>query len=171
MAAWLLQPAVAQVSSEAVPQELRIIEDLPEAVEQGRDVLERGGSRLEDAGNDEPPEETTSRTEGGDDSLLNDDQSLFASPEETPAERLLPDRDDVPEIGLDPRGPDEDRDDPPAGIESDTLATENGLPEDGPAAADTLAEPIDPSGPDAAGGGTSGSGTAGSGGGGSGSLF
>jgi hypothetical protein len=137
MAGWVLDPASAQVSSEAVPEELRIIEDLPDAVEAGREHLERQGRLDDDAEGDALAPESPSSLEGTGGSLFDENHSLlFAPPEGTPAERLLPDERDVPDVTLDPRSP--DRDDTPARAEADEVLTGE------PTAPDGTVDPLAP---------------------------
>jgi hypothetical protein len=170
MAPWLLLPAVAQeIGEPAVPDELQIIEELPELMERrGEPTLEELlGERETEV---EPGEEQRAVT-GDRRTLFGQDGSvLSAPPDESPAERLLPDADDDPEVGLDPRLRAPEDDDLPTGLDID--GTIPG-PETGPdgiaGQRDPVPQPPDPVAPRT--GGPVGGPTGGTTGGGSGSLF
>lgn len=185
IALWLLDPVSAQDSTEAIPEELRIIEDLPGLADDRDGIDGAEGALGEDAGraasedieNGERTEEGIVILEGEGGSLFDENRSLLYTPDGPPAERLLPDDVD-PEIDLDPRSAGEDDLDPRRTVEDsldprttgeDRLDPSTTGPQtlDGPAGGNRLGDGV--SGPQ--GGLDSGGGAAAGGSSGGGSLF
>lgn len=171
MAPWLLLPASAQeIGEPAVPDELQIIEELPEIMER-RDEPTMEELLGEDGTEVDPGDERRTVTGGDRGTLFGQDGSLlFAPPDESPAERLLPDADDDREAGLDRRLRAPERDDLPTGLDIDGAIPGPGAGPDNIAGPrDPVPDPPDPMPPRTDG--PSGSPAGGTTGGGSGSLF
>jgi hypothetical protein len=145
MAPWLMQPALGQDSEPAIPQELQIIEELPELMER-RDEPTMEELLGEDGTEVDPGDEQRTATERDRGTLFGQDGSvLFAPPDESPAERLLPDADDDPEADLDRRLRAPEDDDLPTGLDIDgTIPGPQAGPDDIAGPRDPVPEPPDP---------------------------